>query len=619
MSLRGRSARQGQRHGESAKGPRAALRSTLGRLVPYILSHRSLLLGGYLCMVILALTTMGYAWVAGPLLHFLTSGEEDGLAIVLRVLVEDPAALDRGRLLLLVPLVLLGLGLLKGAAYLGHFYWMGLLAQKVVVDLRMALFGRLLGLGTRDLEKKRSGDLLSRFGPDLLAVETALHIALPTYLRDSLQVAVLLALCVVLDWKLSLIAFGVLPAAVIPLVRLARRLRKVSRQGQRSVGRLSSLVHEVASGIRVVQAYGMEAHLAERFREENEKWIALQRKSLASRGIASPAMELLTMVGAALALTFAVRALHSGSLLGSEVLSFLAALALLFQPAKNLGKVGGLFLQGMASAERIFEALDFAPAEKREGGKALAPLRQGIRIEGVRVRYGERLALDGVDLEIAKGEFLALVGPSGGGKSTLLDLLGRWIDPSEGRVLFDGMDLREAEPSSLRRQIAYVPQDPYLFDESIAENVREGADATDEEVRRALEAAGALRFVEALPGGLEARAGEGGDRLSGGQRQRIAIARAILRDAPILLLDEATSGLDVETEQELQATLARLARGRTVIMVAHRLGTIRSAQRICVLVDGRLVEEGSHEELLARGEVYRRLVELQEGGTREVA
>lgn len=594
-------------------------RSSLGRLIPYILAHGGLLAGGVFCMVVLAVTTMGYAWVAGPLLHFLTSGQAEGLALVLRVFVDDPASLDRGRLLLYVPLVLLGLGVVKGLAYLGHFYGMGLLAQKVVVDLRRALFRRLLGHSPAELARLRSGDLLSRFGPDLLAVETALHIAIPTYLRDALQVAVLLAFCVYLDPMLSLIAFGILPAAVIPLVRLARRLRKVSRQGQQSVGQLSSMVHEVAAGIRVVQAYGMEAHLSSRFAAENERWARLQKRSLAGRGLASPAMELLTMVGAALALAFAVRALNSGSLLGAEVLSFLAALALLFQPAKNLGKVGGVFLQGLAGADRIFEALEGAPPVEPGRGIALEPLGDSIRLEGVRVRHGDRLALDGVDLRIRRGDLLALVGPSGGGKSTLLDLLARLVDPSEGRVLFDGVDLREAEIESLRRQIAFVPQAPFLFDESIRDNVLEGADADDDAVRAALEAAGAWDFVMELPEGLDTRVGEGGDRLSGGQRQRIAIARAILRDAPILLLDEATSGLDVQTEQEVQATLDRLAEGRTVVMVAHRLGTVRNAPRICVVAEGRIVEEGDHEALWAAEGLYRRLVELQENGGREVA
>jgi len=591
--------------------------STLRRLLRVLWPSRLWIAGGIVCMGILAATTAAYAWLTGPLLHFLTSGSVEGLGMLATLLERfggmDPAELDRGRILVLVPLVLVGIGLLKGLAYFGHFYLMGMVAQHVVIRLRRSFFDRLLRLSPQQMSRQRTGDLLSRFGADIQAVETALHIAFPTYLRDSLQVAVLLVLCFFLDWRLSLIAFGAVPLAVLPLARMAKRLKKVARQGQQSVGNLTGLAHDTIAGIRVVQAYGMGDHLEKKFASESRNWLRLQRKTLKSRGIASPAMELLTVVGVAAVLAFAVRAMSSGALLSEQLLSFLAAFALLLQPAKNLGKVGGFFLQGMASADRLFEVIDLEPSvrEARDPVR-LDAFRDRIRFEGVSVRYGERTVIHDMELELRRSEVVALVGPSGGGKSTVAGLLTRLLDPDAGRITLDGVDLRALSLDSLRSRIALVPQEVLLFDDSVRANVAYGIEASEARLLEALEAARALEFVQKLPRGLDTRIGEGGATLSGGQRQRLAIARALLKDAPILILDEATSALDSESEREVQAALDTLMQGRTALVIAHRLSTIRGADRICVLVGGRIVEEGRHQDLLERRGVYFRLHEMQD-------
>jgi len=583
--------------------------STLRRLLGVLRPHGGRIAAGVACMVVLAATTAAYAWLTGPLLHYLTSGRSESLGAVAAWL---PGAGDRVSVLLWLPLLIAGIGVAKGAAYFGHFFQMGMVAQLAVVDLRRALLDRILELSPQDLGRQRKGDLLSRFGADLQAVETSLHIALPTYLRDSMQVAVLLALCFVLDWRLSAIAFGVVPLAAIPLTRMGRKLKRVAKQGQRSVGNLAGLAHDTVAGIKVIQAFGMEDWLDRKFGEESRRWLALQRRSLRSRGIASPAMELLSVIGVAAVLAFAVGAMKDGALLSEELLSFLAALALLLQPAKNLGKVGGFFLQGLASAERIFEVLDLEPSIRdAPGARPIAGLADRIRFEGVTFRYGERAVVDRLDLELRRGEVVALVGASGGGKSTIAGLLSRAADPAEGRITWDGVDLRDVALGSLRRSIAVVPQDVVLFDDTVRANVAYGIQATEQEIHAALASARALDFVLGMPGGLDAQVGEKGAALSGGQRQRLAIARALLLDAPVLVLDEATSALDSESEREVQAALETLMEGRTALVIAHRLSTIREADRICVVADGRIVEEGRHEELLAMGGAYHRLHELQ--------
>jgi subfamily B ATP-binding cassette protein MsbA len=582
------------------------------RIAPFLRPRAGALAVAVVCMLVLAVTTAAYAWLVGPLLRYLTGGEAESVEVFARFFGLDPATLDRTELLLLVPAAMLVLGLAKGVAYFGQFYLMGMIAQKVVRDLRERVFAHLLVLSPRDLASQRTGDLLARFGTDLYGIELALTYAFSSYLRDSLQVAVLVVACFLLDWRLSLVAFCVVPVAVVPLARLARKLRKTTKRGQESVGRLSGMVHEASAGIRVIQAYGMEEHLSRRFDAENRRWLGAQRKSLRSRGIAAPAMELVAVVGLAAALAYAMGAVGQGALLPSQLLSFLATLALIFQPAKQLGKVGVYFLQGVAGGERIFEVLDLRPTvAPRPGAVDLPPFREAIRFEEVSFAYGERRVLDGIDIEVRRGEVVALVGGSGAGKTTLANLLCRSFDPAAGRVQVDGHDLRDVTLPSLRRQLALVTQETVLFDDTVRANVAYGCDASDDEVREALRAARALDFVLALPKGLDTVIGERGVTLSGGQRQRLAIARALLRNAPILVLDEATSALDGESEREVQAALRTLLADRTALVIAHRLATVREATRILVLSGGKIVEEGTHEELLRRGGEYKRLHDLQ--------
>ncbi len=547
------------------------------------------------CMIVVAAATAAYAYMMEPVLNEVFANKNRDMLVAL-------------------PLIVIAIFAVKGFANYGQAVLMNQIGQRIIADLQTRMFAHLMRADLAFYHDTATGTLISRFTNDVNLLRAAVSTALTGIVKELLTLVFLVGVMIYQDWALALIACVIFPVAILPVVKIGKRMRKVSARTQTHVGRFTALLNETFQGARHVKAYGMEAYETGRAKAVVEELYKLILKAVRARALASPIMENLGGIAIAVVIFYGGWQVIDGATTTGAFFSFITALLLAYQPMKTLANLNAHLQEGLAAAQRIYALLDTAPGiVDRADARPLAIEAGAIAFDDVRFAYGGAApALNGVTLEVPAGRTAALVGPSGAGKSTILNLIPRFYDVDGGGVRIDGQDLRDVTIASLRGAIGLVSQEVSLFNDTVRANIAYGrAGASDADIRAAAAAAAAAGFIEALPDGYETVVGEHGVKLSGGQRQRIAIARAMLKNAPILLLDEATSSLDSESERLVQAALDRLKTGRTTLVIAHRLSTVTDADVIYVVEDGRVVEQGSHGELLARNGLYARLYAIQ--------
>jgi len=575
--------------------PLMTSRQLYTRLLRHVWPYRAALFAGVVAMIVGGLADAALVKITGPLINELFVHKDRSLAILL-------------------PLAVVGVFLVSGIASFTSGFANQWVANKVILDLRREMFARVLRLPPAYFDEVATAQLVARFTNDVNNIAAASTSVLTVVVRDSVTIAALLAILLWSNWQLTLITFVVIPPIAFVVRRFSHRLRTMSRESQSAVGGIAEVLDEAIGSQRVVRVFGGQDYESKRFEDASQRIRRFNMKHAVAAAGTVPVTQLIVACAIAAIIYFAAGQAFGGSRDVGSFIEFIAATGMLLQPLKRLTGVNEHIQRGLAASESVFGLIDES-GEEDLGTVVLDRARGAVRFDNVSLTYktASRPALDNVSLTIEPGETVALVGPSGSGKSSLIHLLPRFYHPDSGHISLDGHDVRSITLESLRRQVALVSQNVVLFNDTVAANIAYGrGDSVGEaQIVRAAEAAHAMEFIRGLPQGLATQIGENGAKLSGGQRQRIAIARAILKDAPILLLDEATSALDTESERAVQAALEELMRGRTTIVIAHRLSTIEKADRIVVLSQGRIVETGSHRDLLARAGMYAGLHRLQ--------